>query len=136
MNTGIMSRTAIAIWQAFVATTLDFAQALILVDVVDGKVTARREIRLATSSPQAVAHRLEKVGTQVVICGAVSAPLMSAVEARGIRIIPFVHGRIEEVIQGCLEGTLEDERFHMAGCRPCGHRPARCRRKKARPRRG
>ena len=131
-----MSRTAIAAWQGFVATTLDFARTLLLVDVVDGRVTARREIRLAAASPQAIAHRLEKVGAHVVICGAISAPLLSAVEARGIRVIPFVHGDVEEVIQGCLEGTLKDERFHMAGCRPGGHGPGRCRRRRAGPRHG
>jgi predicted Fe-Mo cluster-binding NifX family protein len=125
-----MSRTAIAIWQESVATTLDFAQALILVDVAEGKVKGRREIRIATASPQAIARRLEKVGVHTIVCGAISAPLMSAVEARGIRVIPFIHGRIEEVIRGCLEGTLTEERFHMAGCRPCRRRQPGCHRKK------
>jgi predicted Fe-Mo cluster-binding NifX family protein len=124
-----MSRTAIAAWQGHVATTLDFAKILLLVDVIGGKVTARREVRLVETSPQAIAQKLEVVGAGVVICGAISAPLWSALAARGIRIIPFVHGDVEEVIRGCLEGTLKDERFHMAGCRPGEHRPGRfCRR--------
>ena len=114
-----MSRTAIAAWQGNVATTLDFARTILIVDVVDGRVTARSEIKLAAASPQAIAHRLEKTGARVVICGAISAPLVSAVEAQGIRVIPFVHGDVEEIIHGCLEGTLKDERFLMAGC-PAG----------------
>jgi predicted Fe-Mo cluster-binding NifX family protein len=128
-----MSRTAIATWQGFVATTLDFARALVLVDVVDGQVAARKEVKLAAASAQAMAQRLEKVGAHEVICGAISAPLLSAVEARGIRVIPFVRGGVEEVIRGCLEGTLEDERFHMAGCRPCKYGSARCRRRSTGP---
>jgi predicted Fe-Mo cluster-binding NifX family protein len=134
MNTYGMSRTAIAAWQGHVATTLDFAKTLVLVDVVDGKVAARREIRLAEASPQAIAQRLETVGARLVICGAISAPVWSAVEARGIQIIPFVHGDVEEVIHGCLEGTLKDDRFHMAGCRPCRHGPAGSRRRRGGPR--
>lgn len=113
-----MSRTAIAAWQGFVATTLDFARTFLLVDVVDGQVKAKREIRLTNASPQAIARSLTTAGAQAVICGAVSAPLWTAVEARGIRLIPFVHGDVEEVIQGCLEGTLTDKRFLMAGGRP------------------
>jgi predicted Fe-Mo cluster-binding NifX family protein len=128
-----MSRTAIAVWQGFVATTLDFAQVLVVVDVADGQVTARTEVSLALESLPAIARQLEKVGAHAVICGAISAPLLSAVEARGIRVIPFVRGDVEEVIRGCLEGTLEEKRFHMAGCRPCEHRSARCRRRKGGP---
>jgi predicted Fe-Mo cluster-binding NifX family protein len=131
-----MNRTAIATWQGFVATTLDFARALILVDVVDRQVAGKMEIRLAAGSPQAIAGRLVLAEARVVICGAISSPLLSAIEARGIRVIPFIRGDVEEVIRGCLEGTLKDERFHMAGCRPCGHRPARCRRRRAGPHNG
>jgi predicted Fe-Mo cluster-binding NifX family protein len=128
-----MSRTAIAAWQGFVATTLDFARTFFLVDVVHGQVKAKREIRLTNASLQAIAHTLEIAGAQAVVCGAISAPLWNAVEARGIRIIPFVHGDVNEVIQGCLEGTLREERFHMAGCRPGGHGSGRCRRRKSGP---
>ncbi|MGA2479479.1 MAG: NifB/NifX family molybdenum-iron cluster-binding protein [Spirochaetia bacterium] len=129
-----MSRTAIAAWQGFVATTLDFARTLVLVDVIDGQVTAKREMSLANDSPQAIARSLEKSGTQAVICGAISAPLWAAVDARGIRIIPFVHGDVAEVIQACLDGTLKEEKFLMAGCRPGGKRPGKRRRKRMEPR--
>jgi predicted Fe-Mo cluster-binding NifX family protein len=131
-----MSRTAIAAWQGLVATTLDFARTFLLVDVVDGQVKAKRECRLPNASPQAIAHSLEAAGAQEVVCGAISAPLWAAVEERGIRIIAFVHGGVEEVIQGCLDGTLRDERFHMAGCRPGKHDPGRCRHRRSGPRRG
>jgi predicted Fe-Mo cluster-binding NifX family protein len=129
-----MSRTAIAAWKGCVATTLDFARTLLLVDVVDGQVVAKWEVRLANASAEAIAHSLETAGAQEVICGAVSAPVWTAVEARGIRIIPFVHGDVGEVIQGCLDGTLTDARFHMAGCRQRGHEPGRCRRGRSGPR--
>jgi predicted Fe-Mo cluster-binding NifX family protein len=131
-----MSRTVIAAWQGFVATTLDFARTLVLVDVTDGQVTAKREMSLASDSPQAIAHSLEKTGAQAVICGAISAPLWVAVNARGIRIIPFVHGDVAEVIQACLDGTLKDERFLMAGCRPERQGQRKCRRKRMGPRSG
>ncbi|MGO9412215.1 MAG: NifB/NifX family molybdenum-iron cluster-binding protein [Spirochaetia bacterium] len=116
-----MSRTAIAAWQGRVATTLDFARTLLLVDVINGKVTARREVRLAEASPQAIALRLEMAGACGVICGAISVPVRRAVEARGIQVIPLIHGDIEEVICGYLKGTLKDERFHMAGGNQCAH---------------
>ena len=108
-----MNRTAIAAWQGLVATTLDFAQTLVLVDVVEGQLTARKEIRLANASAQAIAHCLEKVGVQAVICGAISAPF-----------------------QACLDGTLKEKKFLMAGCRPGRHGPGKCRRGRMDPRNG
>ena len=130
-----MNRTAIAAWQGFVATTLDFARTLVLFDVVDGQVKAKREARLANASPQAIAHCLETLGANAVICGALSAPLWAAVEARGICIIPFIHGDVAGVIQACLDGTLKEEKFLMAGYRP-GQGPRKCRRRRMGPRSG
>ena len=131
-----MNRIAIAAWHGFVATTLDFARTLLIVDMVDGEVKAKRQIRLTNASPQAIAQSLETAGAQEAICGAISAPLRTEVEARGILIIPFVHGSVEDVIQGRLDGKLKDERFHMAGCRPDGRGPGRCRRRRSGPRYG
>ena len=45
------------------ATTLDFARTLILVDIVDGRVTARKESRLAATAAPAIAKALEAAGT-------------------------------------------------------------------------
>ena len=131
-----MSRTAIAVWQGSVSTTLDFAQALVLVDVVEGTVAGRRDMRIESAPPQAVARQLEEASVSAVICGAISVPLMSALRARGIRVIPFIHGRIEDVIRACLEGNLTAESFLMAGCRILQHRQACCAREKAGPRSG
>ncbi|HET6485461.1 MAG TPA: NifB/NifX family molybdenum-iron cluster-binding protein [Spirochaetia bacterium] len=117
-----MSRIAVAIWQGHVATTLDFAGTLLLVDVQDGTITAQSEVGLEESAVRHLAGLLGGRGIQTVICGAISRPLLRSLQAGGIRVVPFVRGEAQEVLAAFLDGTLEDSRFLMAGCAPGARR--------------
>lgn len=129
-----MRRVAIAVWRGCVSTTLDFASNLLLVDVEGRKQTARKEVCLESASPQATALRLEEQGVGVVICGAISRWLAHNLEMRGMRVIPFVSGQVEDVIQAFAKGTLDDGKFLLAGCPPGARRAWRCRRRRGNPR--
>ena len=128
-----MNRIAIGTWRECVSTTLDFAGGILIADMADGRVLARREACLGTASPQDIAMRLERLGTEVVICGAISRCLARNLEMRGIRVIPFVSGGVGEVLQAFAEGRLGDSRFLMAGCRPDTRGAGRCRRRRRGP---
>jgi predicted Fe-Mo cluster-binding NifX family protein len=117
-----------------VSTTLDFASNLLLVDVEGQKEEARKEVCLEGASPQATALRLEELGVSTVICGAISHWFAHNLEMRGIRVIPFVSRKAEEVFQSFARGILDDRKFLMAGCPPGARRAWRCRRGKGNPR--
>lgn len=129
-----MRRVAIAVWRGCVSTTLDFASNLLLVDMEGEKETARTEICLQGASPQQTALRLEEQGVGAVICGAISCWLARNLEMRGMRVIPFVSGQVEDVIKAFAMGTLDDGEFLMAGCLPGARRAWRCRRRRGNPR--
>ncbi len=129
-----MRRVAIAVWRGSVSTTLDFASNLLLIDMEGQKVAARKEVRLESGSPQATALSLEAQGVSVVICGAISRLLAQNLEMRGVQVIPFVSGEVEEVIQAFVKGGLDDRKFLMAGCPPGARRAWRCRRRRGSPR--
>jgi predicted Fe-Mo cluster-binding NifX family protein len=129
-----MRRVAIAVWRGCVSTTLDFAGRLLILDVEGRKEAARKEVCLESASPQATALRLEELGVSTVVCGAISRWLAHNLEMRGIRVIPFVSGKAEDVIQAFAKGTLGDRRFLMAGCQPGARKAWRCRRKRGNPR--
>ena len=61
-----------------------------------------------------------KLGVEVLICGAISRPLAEMITDSGIRLIPFLSGDVEEVIQAFLAGNLPNSAFLMPGC--CGRR--------------
>jgi predicted Fe-Mo cluster-binding NifX family protein len=57
------------------------------------------------------------LGVDVLICGAISAPLRAVLAAEGVRVIPNRCGFVEEVLRAFLSGELTEQAFLMPGCR-------------------
>jgi len=66
------------------------------------------------------AARLGQLGVNVLICGSISNPLARLIEARGIRLVPWMTGPVDEVLQAYLAGALPADRFAMPGRRGPG----------------
>lgn len=111
---------AIPQWQDRVSPVFDVATHLLLIELSDGRETARREVALETTDPLERARRVAAEQVNVLICGAISWPLELALRSAGVQVIAQTCGRIDEVIRSFLLGELEKEVFRMPGC--CGRR--------------
>ena len=113
-----------------VSPVFDVARQLLVLDVADGQVTGRHEEQLEES----VTQKMEQLSdVDLLICGAISWPLSEMLATRGIRVIPFIAGKSEEIICAFMEGRLEQAQFAMPGC--CGRKTGgshqrRCRRRR------
>lgn len=96
----------------------DVAGNVLLAEVEGGREQTRRTIALDASDPQARASQLAGLGTNVLICGAISWPLEMAVSAAGVEVIAQTCGDVEEVLAAFVQGQLGREAFLMPGC--CG----------------
>jgi len=96
----------------------DFARRLLLVDIENTKEFNRSEVALESQSLPQRAGNLKNLGVDVLICGAISRPLMYMLTAFGIEVLPYVTGRVDEVLQAYLTGQLVQPRFTMPGCWP------------------
>lgn len=95
---------------------LDVARRLRVV-CVDGKTpTSRHEVALTNESLCGRAQEIQTAGIDVLICGAVSWPLESALSAAGVHVLAQVCGDIEEVLHAYLAGRLTQRAFLMPGC--------------------
>jgi len=47
------------------------------------------------------------LGVEVLICRSVSKILESALISQGIRVIPHICGRVEDVLEAYIEGKLD-----------------------------
>jgi len=121
-------KVAIATWNGRISPVLDVARRVLVVDIADGRVTARHEETLPGTDPQAQAERLALLGPQVLICGAISQAMAAGMAAKGVNVIPFAAGAVEEVLGAWLAGRLPDPALSMPGC--CG-RMRRCRGRRA-----
>jgi len=111
-------KIAIPVWNGFVSSVFDFAHRLLLVDIENGKVVNRSEIDLKAQSLPQRAGGLKNLGVDVLICGAISRALADMIAASGIQVLPFVTGRVAEVLQAYVTGQLVQPQFAMPGFWP------------------
>ncbi len=108
-------KIAIPIWNGLVSNVFDFSHSLLLVDIQNGRETNRSEISLAAESVPQRASRLKSLGVDVLICGAISRPLMYMLKGSGIEVLPYVKGRVDELLQAYMTGQLGQQQFILPG---------------------
>jgi predicted Fe-Mo cluster-binding NifX family protein len=117
-------RVAVSIWQERISPVCDVAEHFL---VVDFEGTQTEEHGTVTVQPHKLLRRVEalrEVGTEVVICGAISRVLETAFRSSGIRIVPYVCGPVDKVVRAYAEDRLNERRFIMPGC-AAEHRESR-----------
>lgn len=111
--------TAFAAWNDRIAPLFDVAQQVWVVEMEDGRMVAQRREAIEGAAPSEKALCLARLGVNVLVCGAISAPLQALVASHGIQIVPFVAGGLREVIAAWMRGELlRRPAFAMPGC--CG----------------
>ncbi len=115
-------KVALARWGNRISPLFDVAQEALVVEISRGRIISRRQVRLDDSVWPFRVEQLIRLGVRVLICGGISNFLYHQVVARGIQVIPWVSGEVEEVLQAYLQGQLYRERFAMPGCRRWRHR--------------
>ncbi len=102
-------KAAFAVWNNRIAPVLDVARVVHLVEAESRRILIETDESLPGDPDPEKALRLTELGVDVLVCGAISRPMLAAIAA---------HGR--EVIQAWLSGALEKEVFAMPGCRGRG----------------
>jgi predicted Fe-Mo cluster-binding NifX family protein len=115
-------KVAIAVWEDCVSSVLDFAQRLVVAELRDDVETSRTEIALPERNAFAKLARLRDLGIDVLICGAVSQPLASASTACGIQLLPYVTGKVDDVLKAYQAEQLDLPQYRLPGWWPGAHR--------------
>ena len=111
-------KVAMTVWEDTVSTVCDFSSRLLVFDVMGNEVKNRSSIPFETGILPERVNRLEALGVQVLLCGAISRPLESMICAAGVQVISCLRGSIEEIIRAYLGGGLPDARFTLPGFDP------------------
>jgi predicted Fe-Mo cluster-binding NifX family protein len=111
-------KIAIPIYNSNVSNVFDFAHRLLLVEIENGKEATRSEVALESQLlPQRVGQ-LKSLDVDILVCGAISRVLAKMVTASGIQLLPYVTGRVDDVLGAYLAGQLVQPQFAMPGCWP------------------
>jgi len=109
-------RVALTVWEGRISPVLDTARSVAIADIAEGTPGTRRDEILPEDSPHGKVAQLRALDVEVLVCGAVSRPLASLVSSSGIRLIPFVAGELDEVLEAVITGRIPDSAFSMPGC--------------------
>lgn len=104
----IMMRLAISYWQNCIAPVFDVSENLLLIDIVNNQVTKSVSAGLDSVLPFMRAKKLSDLEVDVLICGAISQTLTMAVSGQDIKIISYVFGHWEDILQRYINGQLSD----------------------------
>jgi predicted Fe-Mo cluster-binding NifX family protein len=107
-------KLAMAHWQERISPVFDVADHLLLLEVEGRREIGRRSLRLAGLNPFERVKKLSEIGVDVLLCGAISLTLEKALIGAGIRVVGFLGGELENVIQAFLDGNLDDGRIRNA----------------------
>ena len=114
----MQERIAVPVYNGRVSPVFDTAQRLLVIEAENAGEVGRSERTIALLFPPQRAQWLAEQAVNTLICGAISMPLANMIQFHGIRLLPWVAGNLEEVIQAYFAGNLQMPRFAMPGC--CG----------------
>jgi predicted Fe-Mo cluster-binding NifX family protein len=109
-------KIAIPIWENRISPVFDTAARLLIVEADGGREISRTIVPIDESFLPHRATKLSELGVNILICGAVSRPLYSLIMGKDVKVIPFLSGNVEEVLQAYLSDDFAEASFSMPGC--------------------
>lgn len=109
-------RVGFSIWQNRIAPLFDVASRLKLLELKEKRILKEIEIFLRFNEFNLKVRELKELKIDVIICGAISKSCFYFLTSNKIQVIPFIAGKVEEVIEAFLSGNLNQKKFLMPGC--------------------
>lgn len=115
-------KIAVSVWEGRVSPVFDTASRLLVLDAEETGEASRLEVFLDEQTCSRKCSRIQVLGVEVLICGAISRYFQGILTASGIRVIPWICGAASEVVNAYMNGTLSHPRYLMPGCQAKGGR--------------
>lgn len=79
---------------------------MLVLTLEDGRVVDRLEFPLSSKDPMDRVRLLRDQRVDVVVCGGVRERIADLLAARGVEVVSWVVGRVDDVVARYVEGTL------------------------------
>lgn len=113
-------KAALTVWDGRISPVCDVSREAVILTIQNGTVVARARANIDAPTVALKTDRIVELGIKTLVCGAISAPLRLELLARGVNVVGFVAGEIDEVVTTFLAGALPTRALSMPGC--CGTR--------------
>jgi predicted Fe-Mo cluster-binding NifX family protein len=125
-------KAALTVRDGRISPVFDVCRRALLLELREGNVVANWVIALDRMDILKKADYLLQLGVRTLVCGAISEPALSELRGRGIRVVGFVAGEVEVVLEALLAGKLPSASLSMPGCCGFSHGSERTARRRVR----
>ena len=108
-------KVGIPFWENKVSPVLDTASRLLVVEAEGGRVISRFELYLDERDLAKRGLRIQGLGLDTLICGAVTRHFSDMLTSYGIHIVSGISGQPDEVLGAWFDGKLGEGKFLMPG---------------------
>ena len=91
-----------------ISPRIDFAESLQLFSIEENNIMQVETIKVLVHSILDRINFIVRLKPDVVICDGISNLVYEKLIENNIKVIPWIHGTVEEVIEKYLTGTLEN----------------------------
>jgi len=105
-------KVALPVWIGRISPVFDVAQHVRVVEIEGKDVTRKEDVNLEDGNR---VERLRALAVEVLICAGISRQLEAAFWVAGIEVVSEVCGRVDEVVEAYLNGSLAEEEYLTPG---------------------
>ena len=121
-----MLKTAITVWGNRISPVFDAAGTLLVVEIENHQIKKKQYLSFDPETPSDLTHVLKKMDVDVLVCGAISTKPANLIIGNDIKLISFVTGNVQQLLETFVKNQTIEKNFMMPGCsRQYSHLPDR-----------
>jgi predicted Fe-Mo cluster-binding NifX family protein len=108
-------KIAIPVWQDRVSPLFDSSEHLLVAESAGNRILKQDVISMESLSLFQRIDLLQRLHIEVFACGGITRPILENISNKNIKVIPFICGDVNELLQAILNGKDVKFLFSMPG---------------------
>ena len=101
-----MKKVALSVFKNQISSRLDSANNVLLLTIDNEQIKESRRIKFITGNPLEKMQKIIQLDPDVLICGGITNLCDTKLKESRIKVIPWVKGNTEDILNQFLEGKL------------------------------
>ena len=112
----IMLKIAITVWGNRISPVFDAAGTLLVAEIESHQIRHRQYLSFNPRSPLDLTRVLKKLDIDILVCGAISTKPANLIVSKDIKLISFVTGNVQQLLETFAKKQAIEKNFMMPGC--------------------
>jgi predicted Fe-Mo cluster-binding NifX family protein len=108
---------ALPVYQERISPLLDVAKKYVLYEIHEGEIKQKINIHIHADNEPLRIEKLKELGVSLIIGGAVSCFVSDIIHGKGIRLISWINGPVDNIVESYIKGDLNQHRIENQKCR-------------------